>query len=141
MNASSPSLPGSWNRYAYTQGDAVNFSDPTGLDDCGPGWMTEAWLSGPCKDPCDPRNQSQFAPSPSPPDPTCYAPSNDPSTGSSERTWKMYVVADKDCYKQFVGALGFVWERDIDYYAVKVYDDNTSEVLSGTFGEPTSVIR
>jgi RHS repeat-associated protein len=30
--AAKPSDPGSWNRYAYSGGDPVNFYDPTGLD-------------------------------------------------------------------------------------------------------------
>ncbi len=29
-----PSEPGSWNRYAYVEGDPVNFVDPRGLDKC-----------------------------------------------------------------------------------------------------------
>ncbi len=57
-----PGDPGSWNRYAYTRGDAVNRRDTLGLADdtaefesgdgdggiCGSGWMTDASLSGPC---------------------------------------------------------------------------------------------
>src|SRR5208282_252571 len=31
---SSPTDPGSWNRYAYTRGDPVNRFDPWGTDDC-----------------------------------------------------------------------------------------------------------
>jgi RHS repeat-associated protein len=71
LTAASPMNPGSWNRYGYALADPVNLSDPAGLDSCGPGWQTEAWLSGPCGDPCDPDYQSRFAPSPSPPDPAC----------------------------------------------------------------------
>ncbi len=41
--------PQSWNRYAYTRGDPVNRYDPAGTDDCGPGWETDASLSGPCE--------------------------------------------------------------------------------------------
>ncbi|MBE0660745.1 MAG: hypothetical protein IH602_23830 [Bryobacteraceae bacterium] len=29
-----PGDPGSWNRYAYTRGDPINFNDPSGLADC-----------------------------------------------------------------------------------------------------------
>jgi RHS repeat-associated protein len=36
-NASNPSDPGSWNRYAYTRGDPVNRIDPGGMKDCAPG--------------------------------------------------------------------------------------------------------
>ena len=54
--------PQSWNRYSYTQGDPINYKDRTGLlmappwDDwgwgggyaCGPNWMWDASLVGPC---------------------------------------------------------------------------------------------
>jgi len=50
--------PISWNRYSYVLGDPVNHSDRRGLlvDDqaaieCGPVWMTDASLSGPCGNP------------------------------------------------------------------------------------------
>ncbi len=64
-----PADPGSWNRYSYTRGDPVNRLDPRGLwdcgadgtqfcidsgdaggagGDCGPGWITDASLWGPC---------------------------------------------------------------------------------------------
>ena len=65
-----PGDPGSWNRYSYVEGDPINFRDPhgtvyepisydpgsrTGEDDdgasggtCGPNWMVDASLSGPC---------------------------------------------------------------------------------------------
>jgi RHS repeat-associated protein len=43
-----PSSPESWNRYSYAKGDPVNRHDPSGLDDCGPDWVTDASLSGPC---------------------------------------------------------------------------------------------
>jgi RHS repeat-associated protein len=33
VKTADPKSPQSWNRYAYTNDDAVNFSDPTGLDD------------------------------------------------------------------------------------------------------------
>ena len=48
--------PGSWNRYSYVQGDPTNHTDRHGLfidglptiENCGPNWMTDASLSGPC---------------------------------------------------------------------------------------------
>jgi RHS repeat-associated protein len=43
-----PNDPGSWNRYTYTRGDPVNRYDPAGTDDCGPNWVSDASLSGPC---------------------------------------------------------------------------------------------
>jgi RHS repeat-associated protein len=53
-----PSDPQSWNRYAYTRGDPINRVDTAGTDDsdtgdlgaddCGPGWVTDPSLSGPC---------------------------------------------------------------------------------------------
>jgi RHS repeat-associated protein len=79
MSATTLSIPGSWNRYGYALADPVNFLDPHGLDACGPGWQTEAWLSGPCGDPCDPSMQSRFAPSPTPPDPACSGPDPEPA--------------------------------------------------------------
>lgn len=49
--SANPSNPGSWNRYAYVEGDPVNKVDPTGLyaeAACGDSWATDASLSGPC---------------------------------------------------------------------------------------------
>jgi hypothetical protein len=43
-----PSSPASWNRYSYAKGDPVNRHDPSGLDDCGSNWVSDASLSGPC---------------------------------------------------------------------------------------------
>jgi hypothetical protein len=52
-----PRDPGSWNRFAYVQGDPVNGIDPQGTnlmgpDDsgsfCGEDWIFDASLSGPC---------------------------------------------------------------------------------------------
>ena len=42
--------PGSWNRYSYVEGDPTNFGDSSGLlkENCGPGWASDASLSGPC---------------------------------------------------------------------------------------------
>jgi hypothetical protein len=55
-----PANPGSWNRYAYVEGDPVGFHDPAGLmarapsqwgwANCGPNWIWDASLSGPCTD-------------------------------------------------------------------------------------------
>ena len=42
------SNPISWNRYVYASDDPVNRLDPTGRDDCGADWMSDASLSGPC---------------------------------------------------------------------------------------------
>jgi RHS repeat-associated protein len=151
------SVPGSWNRYPYASNDPVNYNDRRGAapcfvsgQDCTP---TFEYGDGGIGDPCDPFNIARrneelafgaglFGPVDIP-GYGCYAPggSGASSTGPAERTWKMYVVADRDCYRQFVGALGFVWERDIDYYAVKVFDDGAQpEVLSARIGD-TSVIR
>ena len=63
--AADPSNPTSWNMYAYTQGDPINHSDPTGTFDDGPslmappdwgyggggaclpvGWGSNEWLNG-----------------------------------------------------------------------------------------------
>jgi len=40
-----PADPGTWNRYAYSLNDPVNFGDPSGLDNCyeGPGPCVEPW--------------------------------------------------------------------------------------------------
>jgi RHS repeat-associated protein len=83
--------PTSWNMYAYTNDDPVNFNDPSGLDDdgscffdpcyqsepgtdswsgagglnCGSSWISDASLDGPCGDPC---GGNSFAPAP---DPSC----------------------------------------------------------------------
>ena len=61
--SSGAAIPGSWNRYSYTHGDPVNFVDPTGRLEadpsdyqgsdgdpypCGPNWMWDASLQGPC---------------------------------------------------------------------------------------------
>jgi len=55
MDASSnvnPRNPGAWNRYAYAYGDPAKFYDPSGRTvedpDCGPDWITDPSLSGPC---------------------------------------------------------------------------------------------
>ncbi len=37
-----PSDPGSWNRYAYVEGDPVNFNDPEGLVSCGVGFANSS---------------------------------------------------------------------------------------------------
>jgi RHS repeat-associated protein len=58
VKTANPRDPGSWNRYAYVQGDPVNFYDPHGTNmfapgssqGCGPNWMWDASLSGPCSD-------------------------------------------------------------------------------------------
>ncbi len=94
--------PQSWNRYTYVQGDPVNFNDRRGLDlvledegddgsfdgdggdqedfgsggggggGCGPGWETDASLSGPC---CPTSGSGLLGdPTPAPPNPACYAP-------------------------------------------------------------------
>ena len=47
--ANSPADPGSWNRYAYSLNDPVNFGDPSGLQDCYEG-------EGPCVEPWTPVN-------------------------------------------------------------------------------------
>ncbi len=73
-------IPNGWNRYAYAGADPVNNSDPTGMlvawtdeGNCGPGWMWDASLSGPC---CDPTSNGYLG---SAPDPGCYAGGGDDS--------------------------------------------------------------
>ena len=52
--SSGPKDPGSWNRYSYVASDPVNLNDPRGLsiqapdDNCGPNWITDPSLRGPC---------------------------------------------------------------------------------------------
>lgn len=124
--------PGSWNKYAYVQGDPVNFTDRQGLfiDNC----QLDGIPVG-----CPPSNLPMpecppeafggcVAPEPPPEGPW-------PEPSSSERAWTMYVIAGKDCYTQHVGSLAFVWERDIDYYAFKVYDDGEREQLTAKPGD------
>jgi RHS repeat-associated protein len=72
MASAGPSDPGSWNRYAYVNGDPVNFMDPTGTTMCNPDNVH-------CTDPglgCDPM------------DPTCGCGPDEfynPSTGKCEQ--------------------------------------------------------
>ena len=85
-----PSDPGSWNRYAYTQGDPINGNDPGGLNvssnfnetwEVGCFIADMPWIGGPCRpggeggggggDPC--ANGSAFAPG-QVPTAFCYAP-------------------------------------------------------------------
>jgi RHS repeat-associated protein len=40
--------PISWNRYVYASDDPINRVDPSGRDDCGADWLSDASLSGPC---------------------------------------------------------------------------------------------
>jgi RHS repeat-associated protein len=133
-----PAIPSSWNRYAYASGDPVNRVDPTGMDDCGADWMTNAEESGPCGNPCNgPGMGSGFMPMP---DPACYAPGGDgPVTGSTEKSWHMFVVAQSDCYTRFVGSVGVVWERDVNYYAYMVYDDGSGSTK--LTGDGSTVIK
>jgi len=50
LGSSNPRNPGSWNRYAYVEGDPVNYTDPDGLQAlCGSDWISDASLSGPCR--------------------------------------------------------------------------------------------
>jgi RHS repeat-associated protein len=122
--------PQSWNRYSYTQGDPVNYKDPTGLlmapwdDDwwfggggggggwggypCGPDWMWDASLVGPC----DAFYSLPLLPivaSPRPPEPRKPRPA-----------YLKVEYPDDDCYRPNAGAPG-VWTREIKY---TLYGDN-----------------
>jgi RHS repeat-associated protein len=52
--------PGSWNRYAYVEGDPVNYSDPAGLETCGNPCNVTAPDPGPPSWLCDPENWSVY---------------------------------------------------------------------------------
>jgi RHS repeat-associated protein len=111
LSAVSFSSPGSWNRYGYALGDPVNLFDPQGLDACGPGWMTEAWLSGPCQaDPCNPGTQSQFNYTPTPPNPGCPTGGSQPKPQSQPNCFiqlKYRPTGGSDS-----GNHAFIWVQD-----------------------------
>jgi hypothetical protein len=50
QSSAKPKNPASWNRYAYVGGDPVNLLDPRGMEQsgCGPDWVSDPSLSGPC---------------------------------------------------------------------------------------------
>jgi RHS repeat-associated protein len=172
--------PKSWNRYSYVEGDPVNFNDPGGRfmlhpeiedpfggnnpnDDeggggggggCGPGWETDASLSGPC---C-PTSAEGFQgnpgdPTPQPPNSACYAPEPTPAgqklVPTSIRIETNADGTNRDCYTSFFNqSTGSFAERDILY---GVYDQNGNfmsdvnirEILTIVSGSvcPTGTVR
>jgi RHS repeat-associated protein len=72
-----PRSPQSWNRYAYSVGDSVNYIDPQGRDQCSP---NDPNCSSGC-DPSDPSCTTTCDPS----DPSCtgYCAQGDPACGGS----------------------------------------------------------
>jgi RHS repeat-associated protein len=59
-----PRNPGSWNRYAYTNGDPANYYDPAGTDDINAGCAAfdEAFCEGSTLESNDPMNTGVMAP-------------------------------------------------------------------------------
>jgi RHS repeat-associated protein len=76
--------PLSWNRYSYSYGDPVNLRDLHGLlaaapkENCGPTWIWDASLNGPCEDDGEGDDSGEMVgggpiAAPEPPKPDCNA--------------------------------------------------------------------
>ena len=153
-----PADPGSWNKYAYVGGDPVNFNDPAETNaamvqsgyPCGPNWMWDASLSGPCDGGggggggegggggggwwC---GGNYFDPSPNP---LCYAPIAvpPPEPPSAKPIECMATLFDRpvdDPRAQLVGATHSYWQ-------IQIFDPNSGAKLVDKVisGGPNNVV-
>jgi RHS repeat-associated protein len=124
--------PGTWNRYTYGGNDPISRADPLGLDSyligdddpdiivyttpdpapCGPDWIWNAALRGPCTDIII--------------DIGIIAGS---TSSAPALPMPAYLKVTEDCYQRSVAPLGEIWERHVTY------------TLFGDNGQPLSYMR
>jgi len=145
------SRPSSWNRYAYTEGDPVNFNDPEGLFIANPWYQTgQNWMSFflfwggprtvPRPLPLDPLGERGWA----------------AKVDSKTNTWARSILSDRfisfqgsNCDKVFAGvdksytSGGFMSEaQNVNFYAAAKapYSNWSQDDVSGNGDSTTSLV-